>query len=73
VYSGSTLIGTHGSTAPPVSCNFSNATWQTDTVPLPEVASAAAADRLSVKLYVNRNGTGKSSHDLAQLQLTFTR
>lgn len=73
VYSGSTLIGTHGSSANPVSCNSSSATWQTDTVPLPEVTSVSAADNLVVKLYANRSSSGKSQHDLAQLQLTFTK
>lgn len=73
VYSGSTLIGTHGSSASPVSCNSSNTTWQTDTVSLPEVTSVSAADNLAVKLYANRNNFGKSQHDLAQLQLTFTK
>jgi hypothetical protein len=73
VYSGSTLIGTHGSSSTPVSCNSSNATWQTDTVSLPEVTSAAAADNLIVKLYADRSSSGKSQHDLSQLQLTFTQ
>jgi hypothetical protein len=73
VYSGSTLIGTHGSSASPVSCNSSNTTWVTDTVSLPEVTSVSAADNLVVKLYANRNSSGKSQHDLAQLQLTFTK
>lgn len=73
VYSGSTLIGTHGSSASPISCNSSSTAWQTDTVPLPEVTSVSAADNLVVKLYANRNSSGKSQHDLAQLQLTFTK
>jgi hypothetical protein len=73
VYSGTTLIGTHGSSAAPVSCNSSSTTLQTDTVSLPEVTSPSAANNLVVKLYVDRNSSGKSQHDLAQLQLTFTK
>ncbi len=73
VYSGTTLLGTHGTTASPVSCTSSNAVWQTDSVALPEVTTVAAANGLAVKLYVNRNNSGKSRHDLAQLQLTYTK
>jgi hypothetical protein len=73
VYSSSTLIGTHGSSASPVSCNSSNTTLQTDTVLLPEVTSVSAANNLVVRLYVNRSSSGKSRHDLGQLQLTFTK
>lgn len=73
VYSGATLIGTHGSAATPVSCTSSSSVWQTDTVPLPEVASVAAANALSVNLYVSRNSAGKSRHDLAELAITYSR
>ena len=72
VYNGSTLIGTHGSSSAPVSCNSSNTAWQTDAVSLPEVKSSAAADNLVIKLYVNRSKAGKSQHDLSQLELSFT-
>jgi hypothetical protein len=73
VYSGSTLLGTHGSSATPVSCNSSSTASQTDTISLPEVTTVSAADSLVVKLYVDRNSSGKSQHDQAQLQLTFTK
>jgi hypothetical protein len=73
VYSGTTLLGTHGTTASPVSCTSSSTVWQTDSVALPEVTTVAAANSLAVKLYVNRNTSGKSRHDLAQLQLTYTK
>ena len=73
VYSGTTLLGAHGTTAAPVSCTSSNTVWQTDSVALPEVTTVAAANSLAVKLYVNRNNSGKSRHDLAQLQLTYTK
>lgn len=73
VYSGTTLLGAHGATASPVSCTSSSSVWQTDSVTLPEVTTVAAANSLAVKLYVNRNSSGKSRHDLAQLQLTYTK
>lgn len=72
VYSGATLIGTHGSATTPVSCTSSATVWQTDTVPLPEVASVAAANALSINLYVNRSTAGKSRHDLTELTIDYT-
>ncbi len=70
VYSGTDLIGTHGSSGSPVSCATS--TYVTDTVSLPEVDTAAEANGLSVRLYVrNSTGLSGSQHDLAQLQVTF--
>jgi hypothetical protein len=73
VYSGATLIGTHGSAAAPVSCTSSSTVWQTDTVALPEVTTPAAANALSVNLYVDRSVAGKSRHDLAELSITYTK
>jgi hypothetical protein len=73
VYSGATLIGTHGSAATPVSCTSSATVWQTDTVALPAVTTVAAANALSINLYVSRNSAGKSRHDLAELAITYTR
>jgi hypothetical protein len=73
VYAGATLIGTHGSAATPVSCTSSNTVWQTDTVPLAEVTTTAAANALSVNLYVSRSTAGKSRHDLAELAITYTK
>jgi hypothetical protein len=72
-YAGATLLGTHGSAATPISCNSSNTALQTDSVSLPEVTTATAANSLVLKLYVNRNSSGKSQHDLVQLQVTFTK
>ncbi len=72
VYSGTTLIGTHGSSGSPVSCNSSTSTYVTDTVSLPEVDTAAKADDLSIRLYLrNSTGLSASQHDLAQLQITY--
>jgi hypothetical protein len=72
VYSGTDLIGTHGSSGSPVSCNSSTSTYVTDTVSLPEVDTAAEADDLSVRLYVrNSTGLSASQHDLAQVEITY--
>lgn len=72
VYSGAGLIGTHGSTAEPVSCNSSTTVWQTDSIPLPEVNSVAAANGLSIKLYARRSKSGTSRHDLAEVQIKYS-
>jgi hypothetical protein len=73
VYSGATLIGTHGSATVPVSCTSSNTVWQTDSVALPEVTTAILANALSINLYVDRSTAGKSRHDLAQLAIAYTK
>lgn len=73
VYSGSTLIGTHGSAGSPVSCNSSSLSYVTDTVSLPEVNSAALANNVSIKLYLRNSAAlgGASQHDLAELRITY--
>jgi hypothetical protein len=73
VFTGATLLGTHGSAAAPISCTSSSTVWQTDAVALPEAVTAAAANTLSVNLYVKRSTAGKSRHDLAELAITYTR
>jgi hypothetical protein len=72
VYSGVTLIGSHGSTGTPVSCNSSNSTYVTDTVSLPEVDTVAEANGVIVKMQVKNSGSRKSQHDLAKLAVTYT-
>jgi hypothetical protein len=71
VYSGSTLIGTHGSAASPVSCE-STATYQQDTVNLPEINTPARANGAIVKAYyrVSTSAT-KTDHDLATLTVNY--
>jgi hypothetical protein len=72
VYSGSTLIGTHGSSGSPVSCNSSSLSYVTDSVSLPEVSTAAIANGVSIKMYLkNSTGLGASQHDLAELRITY--
>ena len=72
VYSGATLIGTHGSSASPLSCNSTTA-YTTDTVSLPEVNTPARANGLLVKSYfrVSGGGTRTTDHDLVQLTVNY--
>jgi hypothetical protein len=73
VFSGSTLIGTHGSSGSPVSCNSSSLSYVTDTVSLPEVSSAALANNVTIKMYLRNSAAlgGASEHDLAELRITY--
>jgi hypothetical protein len=72
VYSGATLIGTHGSTGTPVSCN-STTTFTTDTVSLPEINTPARANGAIVKTYywISGNGVRTTDHDFAQLAINY--
>jgi hypothetical protein len=72
VYSGATLIGTHGSTGTPVSCNVTS-TYTTDTVSLPEINTPARANGAIVKMYywVGGTGTRTTDHDLATLAINY--
>jgi hypothetical protein len=72
VYSGGSRIGTHGSTANPVSCN-STLTYQPDQVSLPEVNTPARANGAVVMLYywISGGGTRTTDHDLAQLVVDY--
>ena len=72
VYSGATLLGTHGSAATPVSC-ATNAAWVTDTVTLAEVNSVARANGVQVRMYVRNSGSSKTRHDRVLLSLTYSR
>ena len=72
VYSGATLIGTHGSAATPVSC-ATNAAWISDTVTLAEVNSVAIANGVQVRMYVKNSGSSKTRHDRVFLNLTYSR
>jgi hypothetical protein len=75
VYNGATLIGTHGSTSAPVSCN-STSSFVTDTVSLPEVDTVAEANNVVIRVYAkNDNGTAasrRSQHDLATVKIDYT-
>jgi hypothetical protein len=71
VLSGGTVIGTHGSTSSPVSCNAS-ANYVTDTVSLPEVNTAARANGLVIKIYASNASGFQSQHDLATMSFSYT-
>ena len=70
-YSGTTLLGTHGSTSSPVGCN-STAGFVTDSVSLPEVDQGSEAQGLVVKIYVKNSGNRKTQHDLIRLRVTYS-
>lgn len=71
VYSGATLLATHGSSGSPVSCNSSNTTWQTDTVSLPEVDLGTEANGIIVKEYGKSSGSAAEVLDLVQVSVTY--
>jgi hypothetical protein len=55
VYSGATLLATHGSILGDVDCN-TNAALKTVSTPIPSVNTAARANSLIVKLYAKNSG-----------------
>jgi hypothetical protein len=71
VYNGATLIGTHGSTASPVSCNATGS-FVTDTVSVPEIDTVAEANAAVVKIYMKiSTNKGKTLHDRATLTINY--
>lgn len=69
VYSGVTLLATHGSTGSPLSCNATTS-YASDAVALPEVDSVAEANSVSIKLFVQNSGGRPSLHRTATLGVT---
>ena len=70
VYNGTTLIGTHGSSGTPVSCNATTS-YVTNTVPIPEVDTVAEANSLVLKAYLRNSGARKASIEVVQVDLTY--
>jgi hypothetical protein len=70
VYDGATLIGTHGSSGTPVSCNATTS-YVTNTVSIPEVDIVAEADSLVLKAYLRNSGSRKASIELVQVDLSY--
>ena len=70
VYNGATLIGTHGSSGTPVSCNATTS-YVTNTVSIPEVGTVAEANSLVLKAYVRNSGSRKASIELVQVDLSY--
>src|SRR5262245_17941249 len=70
VYNGATLIGTHGSSGTPVSCNATTS-YVTNTVPIPEVDNVTEANNLVLKAYLRNSGSRKASVELTQVDLSY--
>lgn len=70
VYNGATLIGTHGSSGTPVSCNATGSAV-TDTVSIPELSTVVAANNVLLKVYMKNSGARKASVDLVQLDVNY--
>jgi hypothetical protein len=71
VYSGATLLATHGSTTTPALCT-SAATDTTLTLPLPEITTASQANTCQIKVYGKSNTSGKSVFDAATLAVGYS-
>lgn len=71
VYNGATLIGTHGSSASPVSCNATSS-YVTDTVSLPELNTATVANNVVLKVYLRNSGSRTANIELVQVDLTYS-
>lgn len=71
LYSSTTLIGTHGSSASPISCNSSTTSFVTDTVALPELTNATQADNAIARVYVRNSSSLRSRDDLDTLSLSY--
>jgi hypothetical protein len=70
VYNGATLIGTHGSSGTPLSCNATTG-YVTDTVPIAEVNTVTQANSLVLKAYMRNSGSRKASIELVQVDLSY--
>jgi hypothetical protein len=65
-----TLIGTHGSSSSPVSCN-STTSYATDNVSLSEVDTVTKANNLVIKEFVKNSGKHASMTDLATVTINY--
>jgi hypothetical protein len=66
VYSGVTLLASHGSAGSPLSCN-AGASYASDAVALPEVDTVAEANAVTIRLFVRNSGGRPSQHRTATL------
>jgi hypothetical protein len=71
IWSGGSLLASHGSTSSPVSCN-STTTGATDSISLPEVSTPAIANGLVVRIYAKSSGGTKTNEDRIALHLDYT-
>ena len=72
VYSGATLLASHGSTSSNVSCNTSSTTFVTDAIPLPEVNTVALANAVTVKIYMKTSPGKPSQQDVVTLGINWS-
>ena len=70
VLQGTTVIGTHGTAASPISCTSGNS-YRNDTVSLPEINSPARANGAVLKIYVRSTNGRSSEHDQANLTIDY--
>jgi hypothetical protein len=70
VYSGATLLATHGGPGSPVSCD-TGTSFQADAIALPEIDTAAKADSVVIKLFVSNSTGDRSEHSLATVGITY--
>jgi hypothetical protein len=71
IYNNTTLIGTHGSSGSPVSCN-STTSYRADSVTLPEVDTTGEANNLVVKVFMSVTGNRKSLTDRFRVRMTYS-
>jgi hypothetical protein len=71
VFSGSTLIGTHGSGSQ-ISCSNSTAVWNADHTSLPEVTTATDANQIVIRVYEKASAGQKSVDDLDTLTVSYS-
>lgn len=69
VWASGVLIGTHGSSGSPVSCN--SGTTFVDTVSLPEINTPSLADAITIRLFIKNSSSGQSEHATASLGITY--
>lgn len=71
VYNGAALIGTHGSSASPISCN-STTSFVSNTVSIPEVDTVAEANNVMVKMFFRMSTNNrKTQHDYSALTVDY--
>ena len=71
VYNGATLLGTHGSSGSPISCQTGNTAFKTDVVTLSEVTTPAQANNLSYRIYMKESASDRTDLDVVTTGVTY--
>jgi hypothetical protein len=71
VYSGTTLIGTHGSSGSPISCN-SSSSYVSNNVSIPEVDTPGESNSLTLRIYGRVSNSQRSRHDLVRFNVSYS-